>query len=269
MSHLISTEDRGLLFGDGVFDTLAVHNRVPIMLEDHIARLVRHAAKIHIAIDAISVRAEILGALQKYDGDDCILRTTLTRGTAPRGLWPYGTEGKTAGNATLICHTSPFQRAMIGAPARLIVSSIARNETSPTSQIKSLNYLDHVLAARDAQMQGADDALLLNTKGNLACTTIGNIFVLKGDVLSTPPQSDGALDGIVRAVLLGCELSELRIVEQSISQKRAMAADAIFVTNSLRLIRPVTRLNERNFEPSKLDQTLLSFVQARLAQITQ
>jgi branched-chain amino acid aminotransferase len=258
MSQILSSQDRGFLLGDGVFDTLAVHHNVPQLLDAHVARLVRHAAMIHIAADAARIRQIILECIAQFSAPDCIIRTTLTRGIAARGLWP-----KEPSAPTLVCHATALDRALIGAPAALMVSTIARNQTSPTSRIKSIGYLDNMLAAREAETSGFDDALFLNTQGKLACTTIGNVFVLEGDVLFTPPLSDGALDGIIRALLLDHPPHGLRVVEQSLTLERAMNADAMFITNSVRLVRPVTRLNHRVFEPQH--QAVLSHVQAFLS----
>jgi branched-chain amino acid aminotransferase len=258
ISQKISPQDRGFLLGDGVFDTLAVHHKVPQLLDAHVARLVRHAATILIAADATLIRDAILNCAASFARTDCIIRTTLTRGVAARGLWP-----KDTGAPTLVCHATALDRALIGAPAALMVSTIARNETSPTSRIKSIGYLDNVLAAHEAETSGFDDAMFLNTQGKLACTTIGNVFALEGDVLFTPPLSDGALDGIIRALLLDHPPHGLRVVEQSLTLERALNADAMFITNSVRLARPVTRLNHRVFEPQH--QAVLSHLQAFLS----
>jgi branched-chain amino acid aminotransferase len=258
ISQKISSQDRGFLLGDGVFDTLAVYHNVPQLLDAHVARLVRHAAMIHITADAARVRQTIFECIAQFLGADCIIRTTLTRGVAARGLWP-----KETGAPTLVCHATALDRALIGAPAAVMVSTIARNETSPTSRIKSIGYLDNVLAAREAALAGFDDALFLNTQGKLACTTIGNVFVLEGDRLVTPPLSDGAMDGIMRALLLDHPPHGLRVVEQSLTLERALKAAAMFITNSVRLARPVTRLNHRVFEPQH--QAVLSHLQAFLS----
>lgn len=93
------------------------------------------------------------------------------------GLWT-----DSVGAPTIQCLVSPLDRALIGAPTAIIVNSFARNETSPLSRIKSLGYLDHVLAAREARLAGADDAFFLNTKGALTCSTIGNVFIVEGQI---------------------------------------------------------------------------------------
>jgi branched-chain amino acid aminotransferase len=260
MSATVSAQDRGLLLGDGVFDTLAVHDGVPLWLEAHIARLVRHANSIGIAADADLARTSILNCIARFSQPDCIIRTTLTRGITSRGLWPNSDA-----LPTLVCQATRLDRIIIGAPITLMVSSIARNETSPTSQIKSLNYLDHVLAAREAHIAGVDDALFLNTQGKLACSTIGTVFIVEGDQLLTPPQNDGALDGIIRAILLEIPPLGLHVIEASLTLERALNADAMLITNSVRLVRNVTQLNERTFIKAAPYRTVLSHLNGLIA----
>ncbi len=260
MSEMVSAQDRGLLLADGVFDTLVAYSGVPQLLDAHVARLVRHAAAIYCSVSADLVRSTMLNCLKDFAGQDCILRTTVTRGVTERGLWPANTNAP-----TILCHATPFDRSLIGIPAKLIVSTIARNETSPTSRIKSLVYLDNVLAAREAHQAGADDALFLNSKGALTCTAIGNIFVVEGNVLITPPLHDGVLDGVIRDILLNHPPQGFRVVEQTITLDRALKADAMMITNSVRLVRPVTNLNGQVFEPTALHGTLLIHIQELLA----
>jgi branched-chain amino acid aminotransferase len=260
MNELLSAQDRGLLLGDGVFDTLAVYRGAPQLMESHISRLVRHAAAIHISINADLVHSMMLPCLEDIAGRDCILRTTVTRGVTSRGLWPEDIEAP-----TILCHATPFDRAVIGEPAKLIVSAIARNDTSPTSRIKSLAYLDHVLAAREAHQAGADDALFLNSQGAITCTTIGNVFVQEGNVLITPLLSDGALDGVIREILLNNPPDGFKVVEQTIPLERALKADAMVTTNSVRLARPVTKLNSHVFDRTTLHRKLLIHIQELLA----
>lgn len=257
MNQTVSAQDRGFLFGDGVFDTLAVHDGVALFIEAHLARLQHHAALIDIVVDMAMIRAVIMGCVAQCAGPNSIIRTTITRGSGQRGLWPLGPF-----SPSLTCHATPLDRGLIGASHSLMLSPVARNETSLTSRIKSLGYLDHVLAAREAQLSGFDDALFLNTKGALACATIGNVFVVEGHNLLTPPLSDGALDGIMRGVLLAEPPQGLRVVEESLTLERALNADAMLITNSVRLARPVTRFQTRVFEPVSQHQAVLSHLQA-------
>ncbi len=111
----------------------------------------------------------------------------------------------------------------------VICRSTRRNEHSPLSGIKSLNYGDNILARREAVQKGASDALMLNTKGHVACATVGNVFFRLNGAWTTPMLSDGILPGIARAKIIPqLEASERTLTEQDIA-----GADAAFISNSL------------------------------------
>ncbi len=183
--------DRGFLLGDGVFETL----RATAHLDRHLARLREGAATLGIALpwpnpEIAAAATAVLG------GRDAALRITLSRGPAPRGLLaPAGTQ------PTLLITAGPLPPPL--PPARLIVArTTRRNEHSPLARIKSLNYLDSIIARQEAEAAGADDALLCNTAGRIAEATAANVFVRHGRAWTTPPVADGALPGIARALLL-------------------------------------------------------------------
>src|SRR6185369_16349941 len=113
----------------------------------------------------------------------------------------------------------------------------------PASRLKTLSYIDCILAAREAARAGVDDALVLNTAGRIACSTIANVFVITGTSLLTPPISEGALPGIIRGrVLALAKAAELAADERPMSIAELMSADAVFLTNSIRLVRPVAAI---------------------------
>ncbi|HSI39124.1 MAG TPA: aminotransferase class IV [Xanthobacteraceae bacterium] len=234
----ISVEDRGFTLGDGVFDTALALNGTMFARASHVERLLAAARSIGIAVEPAAVEAAIDAALTP---EPTIVRTTISRGVAARGLWPAA-----AGEPTLIVTTAPWSPALLGAPARLVTATGRRNERSPTANLKTLGYLDHILAAREAAEAGGDDALLLNTSGRVACTTIANVFALFGGRLVTPPLSEGCLPGIVRGLVL--EMAPqlgLTIEGRPLEAAELGDADAMFLTNSVRLIRPVTALDGR------------------------
>jgi branched-chain amino acid aminotransferase len=168
-----------------------------------------------------------------------ILRTTVTRGRTGRGLWV-----ESATSPTVLVTAAPWSTRLIGRPVRLVTSSITRNSGSPTSRLKTLNYLDNVLAAREAAAKGADDALLLNAAGHVACTTIANIFAILHDRLVTPPPADGVMAGIMRGLVLEASVAAgLRAEETSLTIAELAAADAVFTTNSVRFLSPVSALD--------------------------
>jgi branched-chain amino acid aminotransferase len=159
------------------------------------------------------------------------VRLTLTRGPAPRGLLPPA-----ASHPTLLLTVAALPPP--SGPLRLHVSTIRRDQDSPLSAIKSLNYLPNVLARIEAAEAGADDALLLNHAGHVAETSAANLFVCCAGTWITPPVSEGALPGIRRAVLLEAG----RVREGVVTAAAVFAADAVCAGNSL-MLRPVAEID--------------------------
>jgi len=237
----IDPADRGLTLGDGVFDTLVAFNRKPFAGDLHLARLTDQAAAIGITLDAERVRDGWNAALSAAETEHVILRTTVTRGVAARGLWPNAPT-----RPTIVVAATPWRRELVGRPVHLVTSSIARNAGSPAAQLKSIGYLDNILAAREAAQKGADDALLLNTAGKLACSTIANLFLLSGGRLLTPPTSDGVMPGIIRGLILAEAAGiGLETEMRSLVVADLFAADEAFLSNSVRLISFVRSLDQR------------------------
>lgn len=227
--------DRGLLLGDGVFETIAVFNRTAIWLEDHLDRLMAGAIALGLPPDRLIVADGVAEVLRHAPSPHGIIRITLTRGPGIRGLASDGRQP-----SLLIAH-APWASDMLFTPALLSTSSIKRNETSPASRLKTLSYVENIIAAREAAAIHCDDALFLNQRGLVASTTIANIFILRDGWIATPRTSDGVLAGITRRKLLELPQAEERPVQLS----ELLNADAVFLTNSLRLIRPVHSLDGR------------------------
>lgn len=236
MSGLVSIEDRGFTLGDGVFDTALALEGAVFARARHVARLVAAARQIGIAVDASAIEAAMDAALTHAP---TILRTTVTRGTAARGLWPTS-----AGAPTVVVTSAPWSPSLLGQPARLITATGRRNEFSPTANLKTLGYLDHILAAREAAAGGVDDVLILNTRGRVACSTIANVFALIAGRLVTPSLAEGCLPGILRALVIEAAPRLGLVVEQRpLAPSALVGADAVFLTNSVRFLRPVTALD--------------------------
>jgi branched-chain amino acid aminotransferase len=231
--------DRGLCLGDGVFDTLCAFRGIPFAAERHLDRLEGQAESIGIPVDPARVREGWDAVLAAADAEHSVLRTTVTRGRSGRGLWPAGEV-----TPTIMVSATPWNPALFAFPVRLVTSAIRRNSTSPASRLKALGYLDNILAAREAKESGADDALFLNDRDQVACTTIANVFAVEGDRLITPPPDDGLLAGITRDLVLEAAAGVgLRSVEASLAPADLLFADAVFLTNSLRFLCPVVALD--------------------------
>ncbi len=226
----IDPADRGLNLGDGLFETVAVLLGRAVWLDEHIARMKAGAMELGLLCDDEKIRKGVAAVLRRCNEDHAVLRITLTRGVVmPRALSGHGEQ------PTLLLTLNKFD-PNVPASITLATSTIRRNETSPASRLKTLSYVDAIMAAREVTGQ-ADDALMLNTAGHVASTTIGNLFLVHGDRLITPQSDQGILCGIARAKLL--TLAQEMVVELA----DLYTADAVFRTNSLRLVTPVTMLN--------------------------
>ncbi len=220
----IAPGDRGFTLGDGLFETLAARGGSITRLPAHLARLAAGAQVLGLEVPAFDLTTIAAALLQAHQLDDGILRLTLTRGEGVRGVLPPPHP-----IPTLLVTLAPI--AAPAAPARLVVAQgTRRNEHSPLSRIKSLNYLDNILARQEAHRRGADDALLLNTQGRIAESTIANVFLVCDGDLVTPPLSDGALPGVMRAEVLARGAREAPVMPEDLE-----AADEIFLTSSLGL----------------------------------
>lgn len=234
----IDARERGVTLGDGLFETLAVLDGVPLRMTRHVARLRAGAEVLGIAVpysyDAFADAAQALCLDQGIREGS--VRITLLRGPAPRGVLPPETISPTV-------MISAFAGIVGGAtPVRAIVaSSTRRNERSLLAAIKSTNYLDAIIAVREAAAAGADDAILLSSREMVAEATAANVFCRFGEELITPPVSDGALPGIMRA----CVMESEAVIERSVTPGELHTADEIFLTSSLS-IRPVVEIDGRS-----------------------
>jgi branched-chain amino acid aminotransferase len=223
----ISASDRGFLLGDGVFETIRAHGHRPLWLADHLARLRAGADLLGIPVpfgdDAIE---EGLGSLlAASDYDRSALRLTLSRGpSGRRGLWPPDDPASPTCLATIAGLPSARARLRLA-----VAAGTRRNEHSPLSRVKSLNYGDNLLARREAARRGLDDALMLNSRGDIASGPVGSSDQRGNGRGRTPPVSDGALPGLARRHLL----SILDVEERAIARQDLLLADAAFLSNSL------------------------------------
>jgi branched-chain amino acid aminotransferase len=227
----ISVADRGFLLGDGLFETMPVYRRRVFDLEAHLQRLVSGLSLLNLAaaVDLTKLRGGIEDYLAAEDAASAVLRLTVTRGPGPRGLVPPDSPCPVV--LMTLSRMPPLRRE----PVSLHVAKVTRrNEFSPVFRIKALPYLDNMLALQEARGHGADEAILLNTRGSIACASAANVFALRGGRLETPPISDGALPGTMRALVLAlAKEAGLAAVEPSLWAEDLAAADEVFLTNSI------------------------------------
>jgi len=263
----IDPSDRGFLLGDGVFETMAARNGKLVFANLHFDRLMRGADTLGIKLpysiaDLKSAATSLLTATGISDQERAAVRLTLTRGTGPRGLVPSPEAKPTV---LITCSPPPAPKKAVSA----IIATGRRNEFSPTANIKTLTYLDQVLARQEADAAGADDAILLNTQGKVTCATTTNIFLWDSNTLITPPLSDGCLDGTVRRKVLEiASQTGIAAFEESITPSTLANVESAFLTNSLVSLQPLTEIAERPLKIHTLQNKLRdAFDQAELHSI--
>ena len=249
----IDPADRGFTLADGLFETLRAYRGRPFRLADHLERLTHSADALGIPLlfDAPLIAQAVVDLLAANALTEAAIRITLTRGTGPRGLAPPADV-----KPTLMITATPYVPLPDTCSAAIV--GIRRNEGSPLSRMKSLAYLDNVLAAAEAAQSGAEEAILLNNAGRVAGAARANLFAVIHGRLVTPPLSDGVLPGIARRVVLELMAGE----EASLSPADLGLAQEIFLTNSLFEIRSVARLGDREFGPAPIAAKLLSAYRA-------
>ncbi len=247
----IHPTDRGFLLADGLFETMRVYNNSVFRLKEHWERLKKSAEYLDIpfSLSFPEIKKIINELLQRNNlsSKDASLRLTLTRGSGPRGLLPPENA-----KPTILITVFPLLKKSDQSIKACIVDVI-RNELSSLAHIKSLNYLDNVLARIQAAKKGAAETILLNSKGLVAEASAANIFLVnhKGTVV-TPPLKDGALPGITRQTVIElCQDLEIPLEESSISVKALQNAVEIFLTNSLIEIQSLAYLDDKIIVPKQ------------------
>jgi branched-chain amino acid aminotransferase len=230
----ISVLDHGLLYGDGVFEGLRFYRRRVFKLSEHLRRL-RYSARaigLTIPLDDSALINAIDTLVAAFAADDGYLRLVVTRGIGPLGLDPSRCDKPTV--FIIVDKLSLLSADKRARGAQLIIAATRRlGADGLDPRIKSLNYLNHILARIEANHAGADEAILLNAQGRVAEASSENIFIVRNDKLLTPPVIDGALDGITRNVVI--ELAaQLKIDcrESSLAPYDLYNADECFLTGT-------------------------------------
>ncbi|MBI2471551.1 MAG: aminodeoxychorismate lyase [Planctomycetes bacterium] len=241
---LLSTLDRGFLYGDGLFETLRTYGKTPFRLEDHVVRLSNSARYFGIPFHYTSHKIQqiIEQLLVENNLNDAYIRMTLSRGTGVNGLIPKG-----ACTPTFVVHAKPliaYPVSLYKTGASLITSHIRRSTTCPVSCHKTLNFLTNYLIKREASEKGAHDALMLNTDDHIAECAVSNIFIVEKNTVITPSLKANVLPGITRRIILElCKANGIHASEELFGLERVIGADEVFISNSLMEIMPVSRID--------------------------
>ena len=243
----ISVYDHGLLYGDGVFEGMRAYSGVVFRIAEHLERLYESARAIQLTIPmTLKALGEAVDAtLAKNSLQDAYIRLVVTRGAGALGLDP----NKTSDPQVIIIADSislyPAEFYEKGLPI-ITASTIRSHPAALSPRIKSLNYLNNIMAKMEGLRAGCVEALMLNHKGEVAECTGDNIFIVKHGRLLTPPKDAGILEGITRnAVIELAKIAGIPVEETSLTRHDVFVADECFLTGSAAEVIPVVNIDAR------------------------
>jgi branched-chain amino acid aminotransferase len=244
----ISIYDHGFLYGDGVFEGIRAYNGIVFKLREHIDRLYQSAKAImlEIPLEKEEMIKAVLETLRKNNLKDAYIRLVVTRGKGDLGLDP-----RKCSKPTIIIIAEPTIK-LVKEEAKekgitTLISWVRRDPVDGTShEVKSLNYLNSVLAKIEANNAGVDEAIMLTKEGYVSEGVGENIFIVKNGKIFTPPSAAGILPGITREVII--ELAKklgFEVLEKNITPYELFTADEAFFTGTAAEILPIREVNKR------------------------
>jgi branched-chain amino acid aminotransferase len=258
----ISVYDHGLLYGDGVFEGIRVYSGKIFECEAHLDRFWDSAKAIRLALPVSreQLRTAMEETVRANGFRDCYIRVVATRGVGDLGIDPRKSPRPSLFIiADLI---SVYPREMYEKGMSLITSSVIRNHPAALSaRIKSLNYLNNILAKIEANDAGVSEAVMLNHEGNVSECTAENIFIVRDGEVQTPTATDGILEGVTRKVMLGlCKRMQIPFVEKILQRHDLYIADECFLTGTGAEVAPVTKIDGREIgtgQPGPITRKLI------------
>jgi len=259
----ISVFDHGLLYGDGVFEGIRSYNRLVFKLKEHIDRLFESAKSIMlpISLNKEQLIKAVIATLKENKLSDAYIRLVVTRGEGDLGLDPRKCKGK--GTVIIIADKiALYPKELYRQGLKIVTVPTIRNLPEALNpQIKSLNYLNNILAKIEAANSGCDEAIMLDSLGYVAECTGDNIFIVKNKHLYTPPQCMGTLRGITRdSVMEIAKRAKNNVHEHVITRHEVYISDECFLTGTAAEIIPVVMVDGRTIGTGKPGKITLSLM---------
>ena len=251
----VSPLDRGLLYGDGIFETIRVYAGKPFMLDAHLKRMAHGCSVISLPMpDADQIKHWAREALDANELSDAYLRITVTRG--PTGAVWYDFD---QARPTVLILCKPYAQPDYGDGLTLRLSTFRSDEQSPLTRTKHIGLLWKIMARREARQSGVNDAIMLNTRGHVAEATSANAFWVRDGVLYTPSLDSGILAGVTRGIVLEIAKDEgIEVVEGHFAYEEMLAAEEAFLTSSTWELAPIRAVEDMTFAeaPGKVTRRL-------------
>ncbi len=257
----ISVFDHGLLYGDGVFEGIRVYGGQIFELDAHIKRLYESAKAIRLSIpiDSDQLKKATKKTVEANDIDDGYIRLIITRGVGTLGLNPFACQ--LAGVIIIADKVQLYPEELYKTGMKVISATTVRNHpmTLPP-QVKSLNYLNNILAKIEALDSGTPEAIMYNHLGYVAEATGDNVFIIREGVIYTPPTEAGALEGITRNVVMKLAKKQgLKVVEKNLTRFDLYVCDEMFLTGTAAEVIAIIEIDGRvigNGTPGEITESL-------------
>jgi branched-chain amino acid aminotransferase len=253
---VVSVFDRGFLYGDGLFETLRIYGGIPFRWAEHLRRLGEGARLLGIPLPwpAAQLRGYLDQLVQRNQMPDALLRLTVSRGVGARGYSPKGADQPTL---VMTMHPPPDANGEPTPQWRVLTASVRLPANEPLAQFKTCNKLPQILARAEAEAAGADEALLVNTLGEVVEAASSNLFWIKDNTICTPPLTSGILAGVTRTVVLElCREFGLPTREGAISPGELLRVEGVFLSLSSWGIIEVVSVDHHPAERSALVKNL-------------
>jgi branched-chain amino acid aminotransferase len=230
----VPVTDHGLLYGDGIFEGIRLAGGRVFRLDSHLARL-RHSGRaigLELPGGIDGIREIVLATARAWGRPDGYVRLLVTRGDGAMGVDP--TRCPSPRVICIACEIELYPVELLATGVSMVTVSVRRPGPDVLDpRVKSLNYLNSVLAKREARLRGADEALILNSVGNVAEAAVANVFAFRRGKLLTPPATDGALEGVTRGCVV--ELAAglgIPAEERSLTRMDLLSADEVFLSGT-------------------------------------
>jgi branched-chain amino acid aminotransferase len=242
---IVSVFDHGFLYGDGIYETMRAYDGMVFMLDRHIERLNRSASLIQLTVPSPDrIRDAVYETIRANGLKSAYVRVTVSRGKGPIGLDPALCPKPTV--VVIAEEFREYPEKYYNEGVKFIIAKTRRNLIEALNpKIKSLNFLNNILAKIEAKERGAYEAVMLNAEGMISEGTVCNIFFVRDSILCTPSAAAGLLDGITRELVIDlAKETDMQVREGKFLPEDLFSASEVFFTNTTSEVMPVSQVEE-------------------------